>query len=31
MRYVLGKFDDDKDCELVGEADPHLVGRALSD
>jgi len=32
MRYVLGKFDyDDKDHELVGEADPLIVGRALTD
>ena len=29
MRYVLGLFDyDDKDHELVGAADPLLVGRA---
>lgn len=32
MRYVLGKFDyDEKDYELVGEADPKIVGRALED
>jgi polyphosphate kinase len=32
MRYVLGKFDyDEKDHELVGEADPLIVGRALTD
>jgi len=32
MRYVLGKFEyDDKDHELVGEADPLIVGRALAD
>ena len=32
MRYVLGKFDyDEKDHELVGEADPLIVGRALED
>jgi polyphosphate kinase 2 (PPK2 family) len=32
MRYVLGQFDyDDKDHELVGEADPLIVGRALAD
>jgi polyphosphate kinase 2 (PPK2 family) len=32
MRFVLGKFEyDDKDHELVGEADPLIVGRALAD
>jgi polyphosphate kinase 2 len=32
MRYVLSKFDyDDKDHEIVGEADPLIVGRALTD
>ena len=32
MRYVLGKFDyDEKDHDLVGEADPLIVGRALTD
>ena len=32
MRYVLGKFDyDNKDHEVVGHADPLIVGRALSD
>jgi polyphosphate kinase 2 (PPK2 family) len=32
MRHVLGKFDyDDKDHEVVGEADPLIVGRALAD
>jgi hypothetical protein len=32
MRHLLGKFDyDDKDHEVVGEADPLIVGRALSD
>jgi polyphosphate kinase len=32
MRHVLGKFDyDDKDHEVVGEADPLIVGRALND
>lgn len=32
MRYILGKFDyDEKDHELVGEADPEIVGRALAD
>ncbi len=32
MRYVLGKFDyDNKDHEVVGRADPLIVGRALSD
>ena len=32
MRHVLGKFDyDDKDHEVVGEADPLIVGRALTD
>ena len=32
MRHVLGKFDyDDKDHEVVGRADPLIVGRALSD
>ena len=32
MRYVLGRFDyDEKDYELVGEADPKIVGRALED
>ena len=32
MRHVLGQFDyDDKDHEVVGRADPLIVGRALSD
>ncbi|MGH3724541.1 MAG: polyphosphate kinase 2 [Mycobacterium sp.] len=32
MRHVLGKFDyDDKDHEVVGEADPLILGRALTD
>ncbi|BBX27708.1 polyphosphate kinase 2 [Mycolicibacterium alvei] len=32
MRHVLGKFDyDNKDFEVVGHADPLIVGRALSD
>jgi polyphosphate kinase 2 len=32
MRHILGKFDyDDKDHEVVGVADPLIVGRALSD
>jgi hypothetical protein len=32
MRYVLGKFDyDNKDHEVVGRADPLIVGRALAD
>jgi polyphosphate kinase len=32
MRYVLGKFDyDDKDVEIVGQADPLILGRALTD
>jgi polyphosphate kinase len=32
MRHVLGKFEyDDKDHEVVGEADPLIVGRALTD
>ena len=32
MRYVLCKFDyDDKDHEVVGTADPLIVGRALTD
>ena len=32
MRYVLAKSDyDDKDYELVGEPDPQIVGRALTD
>ncbi len=32
MRYVLGTFDyDNKDHEVVGRADPRIVGRALSD
>jgi polyphosphate kinase 2 len=32
MRHVLGKYDyDDKDHELVGAADPLIVGRALTD
>jgi polyphosphate kinase len=31
-RYVLAKSDyDDKDHELVGEPDPQIVGRALTD
>ena len=30
MRHVLGKFDyDNKDHEVVGDADPLIVGRAL--
>ena len=32
MRYVLSKFDyDNKDHEVVGRPDPHIVGRALTD
>jgi polyphosphate kinase 2 (PPK2 family) len=32
MRYVLAKSDyDDKDDEVVGEPDPEIVGRALTD
>ncbi|MGW4099967.1 polyphosphate kinase 2 [Mycobacterium sp. NPDC004974] len=32
MRHVLGKFDyDNKDFDVVGHADPLIVGRALSD
>jgi polyphosphate kinase len=32
MRHVLAKTDyDDKDHELVGEPDPLIVGRALTD
>src|SRR3954467_9504616 len=32
MRHVLGKFDyDNKDHEVVGRADPLIVGRALAD
>ena len=32
MRYVLAKSDyDDKDHEVVGEPDPQIVGRALTD
>lgn len=32
MRYVLGKSDyDDKDHGVVGEPDPQIVGRALTD
>jgi polyphosphate kinase 2 len=32
MRYVLAKSDyDDKDDEVVGEPDPQIVGRALTD
>jgi polyphosphate kinase 2 len=32
MRYVLGKFDyENKDHEVVGHADPLIVGRALTD
>ena len=32
VRYVLGRFDyDNKDHEVVGRADPLIVGRALSD
>jgi hypothetical protein len=32
MRHVLGKFDyDNKDHEVVGHADPLIVGRALAD
>jgi hypothetical protein len=32
MRYVLGKFDyDNKDHDVVGQADPLIVGRALAD
>jgi polyphosphate kinase len=32
MRYVLAKSDyDDKDYEVVGEPDPLIVGRALTD
>jgi hypothetical protein len=32
MRYLLAKSDyNDKDDEIVGEPDPLIVGRALSD
>jgi polyphosphate kinase len=32
MRSFLAKFDyDDKDDEVVGEPDPSIVGRALTD
>ncbi|OHU21810.1 polyphosphate kinase 2 [Mycobacteroides franklinii] len=32
MRHVLGKFDyDDKDLEVVGQADSLILGRALTD
>jgi polyphosphate kinase len=32
MRYVLAKSDyEDKDDEVVGEPDPSIVGRALTD
>ncbi|WP_078358223.1 polyphosphate kinase 2 [Mycobacteroides chelonae] len=32
MRHVLGKFDyDDKDVDVVGQADPLILGRALTD
>ncbi|AMU72059.1 polyphosphate kinase 2 [Mycobacteroides abscessus] len=32
MRHVLGKFDyDDKDLDVVGHADPLILGRALTD
>ena len=32
MRYVLAKAEyDDKDHEVVGEPDPMIVGRALTD
>lgn len=32
MRHVLGKFDyDDKDLDVVGQADPLILGRALTD
>ncbi len=32
MRHVLGKFDyDNKDYDVVGQADPLIVGRALAD
>ena len=32
MPYVLSKFDyDNKDHEVVGRPDPHIVGRALTD
>jgi hypothetical protein len=32
MRYVLARSDyDDKDHEVVGEPDPLIVGRALTD
>ena len=32
MRYVLAQSDyDDKDDEVVGEPDPLIVGRALTD
>jgi len=32
MRYVLSKFDyDNKNFDIVGEPDPLIVGRALSD
>jgi polyphosphate kinase 2 len=32
MRFLLAKFDyDEKDHDVVGEPDPHIVGRALED
>jgi hypothetical protein len=32
MRYLLAKADyDDKDDEVVGEPDPLIVGRTLTD
>lgn len=32
MRHVLSKFDyDDKDVDVVGQADPLILGRALTD
>lgn len=32
MRHVLSKFDyDNKDYDVVGQPDPLIVGRALSD
>jgi hypothetical protein len=32
MRYVLAKSDyDDKDTEVVGEPDPLILGRTLTD
>jgi polyphosphate kinase len=31
MRYVLSKFEYDKDHDVVGRPDPLIVGRGLSD